>query len=582
MADSKKGLEYVLDALRLVVGTVVLGFASADYNDVTAPESVALMLILTATSVVVLMGVLMLLELSGVMNNPWKEDAKSTQVYMTNLLLISTAFYAGIKTTSEESIGDALAERPAGLFLGVALLKVVEMGIETVGSFSGIEYSALGGDSLADLQKKAKDGWFSMAFVLTLIAIGYWGVASSKQSDFAFVAFWTSLATLGVTVLVQGLILDEETKRYTFFAWNNVSALFAHVTSALLALEVGREFYQDEYKPKEFLSSNFYYYAALLFALISAVAFEGVKEMRSRIRAAGTGIRRAAAMFIAGGIIATALWSTDISYDDMAATNATLVKEKDSSAKKLALAVYANVTILVLSGHILLSKVAEILLVPEMRLIGFCKSKDQAGRAGGDSDEALDTATHRAEGTLVFVLAAASFYSLEESKLAAIFLFVLAASLRLLGFLMVDGGDGEDGERKGFLKLVWDKDSKPLKLDQTGVISGALTLLASAIIFTVYIFREEGPLPEDYSALRGWEFAGWILVLAHVLLTILGYFSAWHAGRFPIVRLGVSSFVLVILAASLGKHALTTGDYKLLAPTIFLYALYDSVSRQRF
>lgn len=586
-SDLKTGLEYVLDASRFVVGAVVIGFASVDYNNVnvTAPESVALTLILTAASVVVFTAVLMLLELSGARKNPWKEDAKNSQVYMTNLLLISTAFYAGVKTTPKQSIGDALAEPPAGTFLGVAILKVVEMGIETVGSFTGIKYEALGGDSLADLQKKAKDGWFSMVFVLPLIAIGYWSVGSSKNSDFAFVAFWTALAALGLPFFVQGFWLGEGTDRTTFFSWNNIDALLAHTTSALLALEVGREFYQDKYEKQEFLSSNFYYYAALLFALMSAVAFEGAKEMRGRIKAAKTDMRRAAAMFIAGAIIAVALWSTDISYDSMAA-NATLVEDKDPSAKKLALAVYANITILVLSGHVLLSKVAEMVLEPELRFFDMCKSADQANQAGGDSGEALETATHRAEGTLVFVLAAASFYSLEESKLAAIFLFVLAASLRLLGFLMVDGEDGEyeslNGKRKGLLKLVYNDKSKKLEAGQEGVISGLLTLLASAVVLFVYILRDQGPLPEGHSALRGWEFTAWILVLAHVALTFVGFFSEWHAGRIPILRLGVSSFVLVILSASLGKHALSTGDYKLLVPTIFLYALYDSASQQRF
>ena len=193
---------------------------------------------------------------------------------------------------------------------------------------------------------------------------------------------------------------------------------------------------------------------------------------------------------------------------------------------------------------------------------------------------------HLLEGTLVFVLSAAAFYSLQESKLAAIFLFVLAASLRFLGFLMVDGKDGEDGEdgedgkRKDLMKLVYNADAKKLEPDQEGVLSGALTLLASAIVLTVYIFREEGPLPADQGALRGWEFAAWILVLAHVVLTFVGYLSV-AAGE-PHSRLGVSSFVLVILSASLGEHALRTGDYKLLVPTIFLYALYDSASRQRF
>ena len=391
MADSGKGLEYVPDGARLIVGAVVLGFASSDYNDVnvTAPESVALMLILTAATVTVVSAILMLLELSEVANNPWKEDARSSQVYMTNLLLISTAFYAGIETQSDQSVADALAEPPAGTFMGVALLKVAEMGIEIVGSFAGVEYDALGEDALADLQKKTKDGWFSMAFVITLISVGYWGVGSSKQSDFAFGAFWTSLAALGIPIVVQGFALGEDTKRSVYFAWNTCDALIAHATSALLALEVGREFYQEKYKKKEFLSSNFYYYAALLFALISAVAFEGAKDMRQRVNAAGTDGRRAAAMFIAGAIIATALWSTDISYDTMAA-DATLVEDKDPSAKKLALAVYANITILVLSGHILLSKVAEMVLEPELRLSDFANA-DQAKQTG--SNKALETAT---------------------------------------------------------------------------------------------------------------------------------------------------------------------------------------------
>jgi hypothetical protein len=604
MSGTKSAPEFVLDAARFVTGAVVVGFASDAYaKDITAPESIALTFVLTAGAVMLVPAIIMLMEL-GKYEPGWKDEAKYYQVYMSNFLLLGTAFYAGIETTSDQSIGDALAKPPAGLFLGVAILKVTEFIVELLGAFGAIQYSPdlqSGGDT--GLEDKAKDGWVSLGFALALAIVGGFGVdcnpvpqtalnADNKTyvlkdnatgldlytgecekddawSDFIWVGFVSLITALGFTLVVQGILLQGKSRK-AFFGANAASAVLGHVALSALSLELGRNFYEQFYV-EQFLSANFYYFASILFGFFGVVVLEGQEDMRETATVTRASMRQTA--MILGGIFAgifgtAALWGADILYTKL---------ESDASANKLALAVYAVIAVLVLSLHIVFSKVVEMVLDPELRMLGICGGTESAKGVN-------EVATKRSEATLIFVLAAAVFFGVQDSEVSLALLFVGGATLRTVGFFIREGlGEGSVVA----LKYVWDENTTTLKPDQPGVLFGSLSLLVSGILWTVYIFRDgpNDPVPEGSAALVTWEFLAWILILAHVLLTALGMIEAlggFHAARIPMLRFSVSSFVLAILAASLGEHALESGDYKLIAPTLLTYALYDGLSGQKF
>ena len=103
--------------------------SSPGYIDEGAPSSVALtVLAVTAISMVVF-ATIMLMERTPRSEAPkWKEEAAGAQVYVSVLALLTSAFYAGYQTTPAQTVGEALQEVPAGMFLGLALLKIVEFG----------------------------------------------------------------------------------------------------------------------------------------------------------------------------------------------------------------------------------------------------------------------------------------------------------------------------------------------------------------------------------------------------------------------------------------------------------------------
>ena len=77
----------------------------------------ALTLLAVAALSMVAFATIMLMERTPRSEAPkWKEEAAGAQVYVSVLALLTSAFYAGLKTTDSQSIGDALSERPAGLF----------------------------------------------------------------------------------------------------------------------------------------------------------------------------------------------------------------------------------------------------------------------------------------------------------------------------------------------------------------------------------------------------------------------------------------------------------------------------------
>ena len=267
------------------------------------------------------------------------------------------------------------------------------------------------------------------------------------------------------------------------------------------------------------------------------------------------------------GVFSTAaLWGTDILYNK--------IELVDSVEQKLELDVYATVAVLVLSSHVVLTKVVEAFVLPELKICGIFNEKA--------SDE-VEVTTKRTEATLALALASAVYFGHADWELSLTLLFVGAVGARAIGFWhRFRETDGEKDIASALGDFIIDKKARKLELGDEGVLYGGVSILASHILASVNIFRDGEPVPEGSPTLRYWEFTAWLLLTVHVVLTISGLFSRFHAGYLPIVRFGASSIIIVTLSASLGEHALKDHLFPYIVPALLTYIMYDALSQARF
>lgn len=589
----------VKNIIRILVSWTIAGVAFAEWGD-SVPSSIALTLLLLSAISAGVFALIMLFErspLDGDDAPEWKKQAGNSQVYLSVLLLLSSAFYAGLKTTPSQTIGDALGERPGGMFLGAALLKVVEYTLcvvlllnkadplyASVGPYGGSKTSF--SERLDKKRIATKEAWLSLGFAFAAVAVAaltvdcaptssiingttvYDGECADKDLEgFLQFAFVTLIVCLGLLLLVQGFILgffgaEDAQQLRAHIAFDGLGALIAYAALSAVAMETGRGFYEQFYVPM-FLSANFYYFAGLLFGFFGVVQLEGEggtsekRELKNVRKSQGALVLMA--VFL--GVFATSsLWSTDILYNEL---------ESDPS-KRLALSVYALVAVLILSFHVVLVKTVEAIAMPELRICGiFTEAKPPT--------EVLVT-TKRSEATLALALASAVFFGHEEWQLSISLVFIGAAAARTVGFWQRFRPSNALKELGGF---IYDDKTKPLEFGDEGVLFGALALLASYIFASIYVFRNGNPVA-DADTLKVFEFIAWLLLLVHVLLTILGYWTRFHAGFLPIVRFSASTLIIIILSASLGEHPLKDGLYFHIVPALLLYIVYDGLSQARF
>lgn len=608
----------VKNGARVIVGAVVAGFSFAElwdddkpsvvasepgFIDEGAPSSIALTLLIVATLSMVAFGSIMLMERTPRSEAAkWKLEAAGAQVYVSVLALLTSAFYAGLKTDASQSIGDALAERPGGLFLGLALLKLVEFGscIALLLNPADPLYEAVGqrlGDKginqrLDDKVQATKHAWVSLgfAFAITLIAAvnvdcdpqkdalgAYTGDCALKglrgTSDFVWTAFVSLIVVLSVLFLINGFLLGlfdlgESAGKLRYHAgFDHLSALGAYAALSGIAMEVGRGFYQ-QYYTELFVGANFWYYSALLFGFFGAVLLEGegvIGETRSLSQAQRSqGALVIMAVFL--GVFSTAaLWGTDILFNKV---------EGQGAQPKLELDIYAVVTVLILASHVVLTKIVEAFVMPELKICGVFI---------GPANNEVEVTTKRSEATLALALASAVYFGHSEWELSLTLLFLGAAGARAVGFWhRFKDGAAEKSIAASLCDFIMDDSAQKLELGDEGVLYGGLSLIASHVLASVYIFRDGEPVPAGSDTLRYWEFVAWLLLTVHVALTLLGLVTKYHAGYLPLVRFGASSFIIVILSASLGEHALKDHLYPYIVPALLTYIMYDALSQARF
>ena len=608
----------VKNGARVIVGGVVAGFAFAElwdddikgavasepgYIDEGAPSSVALTLLAVAALSMVAFATIMLMERTPRSEAPkWKEEAAGAQVYVSVLALLTSAFYAGLKTTDSQSIGDALSERPAGLFLGLALLKLVEFGscIALLLNPRDPLYEAVGqklGDKgmsqrLDDKAQATKHAWVSLgfAFAITLIAAvnvdcdpekdaagAYTGECDLKglkgSSDFVYTAFISLIVVLAVLFLINGFLLGmfdlgQASGKFRYHAgFDHLSAVGAYTALSAIAMEVGRGFYQ-QYYTQLFVGANFWYFAGLLFGFFGAVHLEGegmIGEKRSLSQTQRSqGVLVMMAVFL--GVFSTAaLWGTDILFNKLEGAGAQPRGELD---------VYATIAVLVLSSHVVLTKTVEAFVMPELKICGVFI---------GPANDEVEVTTKRSEATLALALASAVYFGHAEWELSLVLLFVGALAARAVGFWhRFRENAGEKDVATALGEFVYDDSARKLELGDEGVLYGGLSLIASHVLASVYIFRDGEPVPDGSETLRYWEFIAWLLLTVHVGLTLLGLITKYHAGFLPLVRFGASSTIIIVLSASLGEHALKDHLYPYIVPALLTYIMYDALSQARF
>ena len=613
--SSKFSVHDVKNIVRGVVASTITGFAFAElwsnddkksgfengYIDEGLPSSLALTLLLIASISAAVFALIMLFERSPLDAEDapeWKKHAGNSQVYLSVLLLLSSAFYAGLKTESSQSIGAALGEAPGGMFLGAALLKVVEYILcvvlllnkadplyKSVGPYSASKTSF--SERLDRKRLATKEAWLSLGFAFAIVTVAaltidcspgstmvngtavYDGKCVEKPLEgFLQIAFITLIVCLGLLLLVQGFILgffgtDDSQQLRAHVAFDGLGALVAYTSLSAVAMEVGRGFYEQFYA-QLFLSANFYYFAGLLFGFFGVVQLEGEdgtsEKRKLKLIQKSQGVLVIMAVFL-GVFTTSALWSADVLYN----------KLESDATHKLALGVYALVAVLVLASHTILVKTVEALAMPELRICGIFSQ--------AESKKPVSVTTKRSEATLALALASAVFFGHPDYEVSILLVFLGAAAARVVGFWHRFRPEGSTvGNIAAF---IYDSNTEQLKLGDEGVLFGALALLVSAIFVTVYVFRTGDPF-KDAGTLEIFEFIAWLLILVHVLLTGLGMFTNKHAGAFPIVRFGASSLIIVILSSSLGEHPLKDGLYPYIVPALLLYVMYDGLSQARF
>lgn len=442
-----------------------------------------------------------------------------------------------------------------------------------------------------------------------------------------------SIFALSSILVLVGLALN--TRNYILAAVGSLSSAVAHVVSGLLAVHVGKYLHVQAYNTADgdFLPSNFFYFGAAILAAYAATNFDSkdiIEDDEDKTAAKGT-VRDASLFAVVAGSFS--LWAAQTLYSNVSyvgkvsvpsIANASISVEVDAPvvSKARELGMYAMVLVVYLTYHGFVVKLFETLIKTGGSFAGLF--------GGAKSDPEDRFSTLRAEQSITFALASAVLWgskvqqggapALEDDTLISLWLlWFVAAGGRTLSWLNVV----QDGGVTTFWKLVLnnkitrifstkkyvvltnengdvdlvDTTDGTVTIESTAVtipcLGAVISLFLSFASYSVYFFAGSG---ED-----GWEFFGddyigfflglsWILVLAHVVLTILGMIpnvkignaGALHAGAFPIVRFGVSSIAIWTFGIAAGQEILSTADEQYAFPAFALYLTYDILSKGRF
>merc|ERR1711871_140560 len=268
----------------------------------------------------------------------------------------------------------------------------------------------------------------------------------------------------------------------------------------------------------------------------------------------------------------------------------TAVQEEGQIVSKAReLGMYAMIIIIFVALHGFIIKIVETILKAGGNLCNIFKG------VKGDDDSYL---TLRAEQTMIFALGTAVWAGarVAQGKAPALadgtavslwFVFLVGFGGRVLGFVnnLVDATnpDGDKDTSETWSAIAWKVDVDKIfkdgevPLHELGAVVSIILSFAAA---TALVFDGSRELiPEDATMTQTSLGLAWILLGVHVLLTVVGLFTNFHAGRFPAVRFGVSTFVILALAAVTGERILVPAQDQYAIPALVLYVVYDILAK---
>ena len=568
---------------------------------------------------------------------------------MSGRLVMLTALFAGLSLggkkaecgDDEDEACDGLYQGTwtvaEGLFLGSLIYKSLDATVDSLATILAGDsgYAPLTSVSIADKMSRDFVGFSALliSFVLFMINHGadevfdkyttdddLKGVATFKNTSFMEEAGkvdkpllnWAmilSIIALSTILILVGLAAN--TQNYILAAVGSLSSALAHVVSGLLAVHVGKYLHVQAYDTADgdFLPSNFFYFGAAILAAYAAINFDSkdiIEDDEDKTAAKGT-VRDASLFAVTAGSFS--LWAAQTLYSNVSYVGKVTATKTDGStvevdaavvSKARELGMYAMVLVAFLTFHGFAVKLFETLIKTGGSFVGLFQ--------GVKSDDDDRFSTLRAEQSVTFALASAVLWgtkvqqgdapALEDGTLVSLWLlWFVAAGGRTLSWLNVLA----DGGVTTFSKLFMNDDITRIFSDKDGsgskvtipCLGAVISLFLSFASYSVYFFANSG---EDTWKFFGDDYIGlfkglsWILVLAHVVLTILGMIpnvkignaGALHAGWIPILRFGVSSIAIWTFGMSAGQEILSTADEQYAFPAFALYLTYDILSKGKF
>lgn len=538
-----------------------------------------------------------------------------------------------------------------GLFLGSLIYKSLDATVDSLATILAGDsgYAPLTSVSIADKMSRDFVGFSALliSFILFMINHGadevfdkyttdddLKGVATFKNTSFMEEAGkvdkpllnWAmilSIIALSTILILVGLAAN--TQNYILAAVGSLSSALAHVVSGLLAVHVGKYLHVQAYDTADgdFLPSNFFYFGAAILAAYAATNFDSkdiIEDDEDKTAAKGT-VRDASLFAVTAGSFS--LWAAQTLYSNVSYVGKVTATKADGGtaevdaavvSKARELGMYAMVLVAFLTFHGFAVKLFETLIKTGGSFVGLFQ--------GVKSDDDDRFSTLRAEQSVTFALASAVLWgtkvqqgdapALEDGTLVSLWLlWFVAAGGRTLSWLNVLADGGVTTFSKLFMndnitrifsnqKVKVGPDGDVSMVDGPGgssvtipCLGAVISLFLSFASYSVYFFANSG---EDTWKFFGDDYIGlfkglsWILVLAHVVLTILGMIpnvkignaGALHAGWIPILRFGVSSIAIWTFGMSAGQEILSTADEQYAFPAFALYLTYDILSKGKF
>ena len=539
-----------------------------------------------------------------------------------------------------------------GLFLGSLIYKSLDASIDSLATILAGDkgYEPLTNVSVADKMSRDFVGFTALLISFILFMINHsadevfdkyttdddaTGVATFKNTSFMEEAGkvdkpllnWAmvlSIIALSSILILVGLAAN--TQNYILAAVGSLSSALAHVVSGLLAVHVGKYLHVQAYDTADgdFLPSNFFYFGAAILAAYAAINFDSkdiIEDDEDKTAAKGT-VRDASLFAVTAGSFS--LWAAQTLYSNVSyvgkvsvpsVADADTAVEVDAAvvSKARELGMYAMVLVAFLTFHGFAVKLFETLIKTGGSFVGLFQ-----GVKSSDDDR---FSTLRAEQTITFALASAVLWgtkvqqgdapALEDGTLVSLWLlWFVAAGGRTLSWLNVLAEGGVTTFSKlimndNIVRIFSNQKYKPsadgaMLVDGPGgsavtipCLGAVISLFLSFASYSVYFFAGSG---EDDWKFFGDDYIGlfkglsWILVLAHVVLTILGMIpnvkignaGALHAGWIPILRFGVSSIAIWTFGMAAGQEILSTADEQYAFPAFALYLTYDILSKGKF